>query len=193
MHKGPDRAMISMTAYNDQCPSNVYEWDEIQHYKSVSVVTPPEAVSKILSMPLWERSVSVQVLPVHGPGEERVYFEEGAEEEALANVQSTKLQGFFALCANDPSLDIHYADVPAHFMWEKDRETGERVWRAKKEPTDAIGRLAQASPSPNSERYYVRLLLLNRRRLVKSWEYANKPVRKHYPINIICVDYVDAF
>ena len=105
----------------------------------------------------------MHVLPVHGPGEERVYFEEGAEEEALSNVVSTKLQGFFKLCADNPSLDLSYADAPAHYMWEKDREGRDKFWRRKKDPTDVIRRLAQASPS-TSQRSYIRLLLLNRTR-----------------------------
>ena len=88
------------------------------------MVTPPEAASKILSMPLWERSVSVQVLPVHGPGEEMVLFEEGQEEEAVNAAGKTKLTAYFDLCAADPSLGLRYSDVPSWYMWEKDPESG---------------------------------------------------------------------
>ena len=72
------------------------------------------------------------------------------------------MTAYFDLCAADPSLGLRYSDVPSWCMWEKDPESGLKRWRAKRDQTEAIGRLGHATPSPNSERYYIRLLLLNR-------------------------------
>jgi len=159
MNKGGDLANVSLTSFNaaEAENSNTYNWDEVEHYKAMRMLTPPEGAAKILSVPLWAKSCAVETLPVHCPDQEILYFDEGEAENAFENARQSKLVAFFQLCAANPSLKIRYADVPSFCRWDPKRH----VWVLKSVQTDAIGRLAMATPGPNSERFYVRQLLLN--------------------------------
>ena len=64
---------------------------------------------------IYDQSSHVEVLPVHLPGEQVVYFPPGSLEKALANTKRTKLEANFSLNASLPrERRLRYLDVPLH-------------------------------------------------------------------------------
>jgi len=134
-----------------------HEMDEVEHYKTMRTLTPPEGAAKVLGIPPWTKSCAVVTLPVHCLDQEILYFDEGKAENALENARHSKSVASFQLCAANPSLEMRYADVPSFCRWNLRRHE----WIVTSVYTNDIGRLAMAIPGPNSERFYVRQLLLN--------------------------------
>ena len=91
------------------------------------------------------------------PDQEILYFDEGEAESALENARQSNLVAFFQQCAANRSSEMRCADVPSFCRWDSRRHE----WILKSLKTDSIGRLAMATPGPNSERFYIRQLLLN--------------------------------
>ena len=101
-------------------------------------------------------------LAVHEDQAQPIYTRENISAEeavAAANTQSkTTLTEFMKLNQTDShSRQLLYQEVPEHYTW-----SAGKVWRRRKTKTFAIGRIFFISPRQR-ERYYLRLLLLNRK------------------------------
>lgn len=77
----------------------MFNHDEISNFINCRYVSAPEAMWRLLELPLHDRSHSVIRLPVHLPNQQCIVFEAGNEENALENAATghTKLTAWFAL------------------------------------------------------------------------------------------------
>ena len=85
------------------------------------IVSPPEAVYRLFEYKMKGRSHSVQILPVHLPDMQPVYFDAGAHDIALdqARSKTTKLKAFFRLNEIDPNArQFLYSEIPIHYTWQ---------------------------------------------------------------------------
>ena len=130
------------------------------------VVSAQEAYGTIAAIPFCGRSHAVTTLPVHGPGQQLIVFEDGEDPEALIDSNRSKLMAYFDLCASSRNagrpLDVLYADVVVGHVWL----TKTHQWKEKSRKTGAIGRLQQVSLSPHNQNFYIRLLLVHQRGVV---------------------------
>ncbi|KAF8791239.1 hypothetical protein HNY73_006135 [Argiope bruennichi] len=104
------------------------------------------------------KSRTVVRLAVHLPDQQTVVYEDGQEEQAVARAatKQTTLTAWFELNKNDQESHIYlYTDIPHYYTfnkstmkWQKRQRGGEKV----------IGRIT--FNIQDSERYYLRLLLL---------------------------------
>ena len=151
LHKGHDRADLSMNSDND---------DEISAHLDARYVGPAEACWRIFSCPLHGTSHHIERLAVHLPQMHSCIYEEGKEREACKRGEDhkTNLLAWFALNKETPKFrHILYIDIPQYCVW--DSKTTKWVER-KRGFNKVIGRLANASPV-ELERYFLYLLLLN--------------------------------
>ena len=77
IHKGPDRTDVELTETNSA------EHDEVKMFLDARIITPTEAIWRILEFPISNRSHSIKVLPVHLSGEQIFYLEEGMDDETI--------------------------------------------------------------------------------------------------------------
>ena len=59
-------ANVPLTSFNaaEAQNSSAYSWDEVEHYNTMRMLTPPEGAAKILGIPVWTKSCAVETLPV---------------------------------------------------------------------------------------------------------------------------------
>ncbi|VDP19905.1 unnamed protein product [Onchocerca flexuosa] len=76
--------------------------DEIAQYQAGRYISSNEAVWRILSFPIYERSPAVVHLAVHLENGQRVYFAAGNVQQIALNPPATTLTAFFTLCQRDP-------------------------------------------------------------------------------------------
>lgn len=146
--------------------------DVIDDYLETRYVGSPEAVWRLMKLPLHMKSHAIQRLSVHKDAEKRVMYEEGNEEEAIAKADGciTTLEAFFIVNQNcrdnrsrppDPhdvedSRNYFYPEMPLYFVFR--RKNG---WKPRKQRRGkTLGRMYFVSPR-DSERYYLRMLLLH--------------------------------
>lgn len=128
--------------------------DEVNLFLDCRYVSPPEAMWRLHERKLFDRSHSVQRLPVHLPDEQTIFF---LADEDLQNVvaRETKLTGFFNLCQREEAArQYFYTQIPEFYTWNK----GE--WTQRRRFANTIGRMYTVNPQ-DRERYFLRLLLLH--------------------------------
>ena len=81
--------------------SEISDIDEIVQYQDGRYISSNEAVWRILSFPLHERSPAVVHLTVHLQNGQRVYFSESNVRQRVLNPPNKTLTAFFSLCQND--------------------------------------------------------------------------------------------
>ncbi|GBN99112.1 hypothetical protein AVEN_228780-1 [Araneus ventricosus] len=118
-------------------------------------------LSKKFNAPINIESHTVVRLAVHLPDQQAIVYQDGQEEEAVARAatRQTTLTAWFELNKNDQdSHNYLYRDVPHYYTfnksamkWQKRQRGGEQV----------IGRMPVVNIQ-DSERYYLRLLLLRK-------------------------------
>ena len=94
VNKGSDMAVFGLQP-------EIKDIDEIVQYQAGRYISSNEAVWRILSFPIHERSPAVVHLAVHLQNGQRVYFSETNVQQRALNPPDTKLTGFFSLCKND--------------------------------------------------------------------------------------------
>lgn len=172
VYKGPDSASLRMFTLNGETESQI---DEIADYIDTRYVGSPEAAWRILKFPLHFKSHAIQRLSVHIEDEKSVIYEEGNEEEAVAAAEGsvTTLEAFFIV--NQASRDerngavpdvrdeldsrnLLYSEMPLKFVFSV-----KNGWKPRqKRFARTLGRMFFVSPK-DSERYYLRMLLLHRK------------------------------
>lgn len=153
--------------------------DEIQEYLDGRYLSSGEAAWKILSFPIHWNFPSVEMLPIHLPGQQTVFFSDSDRldpRRVLERVQNTKLTDFFCLCSEDenvrrftfPEIVTWYwwkqraGNVPAH--WELRKRSG-RARRGGDGPAEEVVHANVARipmvPMGRPELHHMRLLLFN--------------------------------
>ena len=119
IYKGHDTAHIEINERIDH--------DEIKTFIDAQYVSAPEAMWRLSEFPLYTQSHSIKRLPVHLPNQQRVYFREGQENDAIdrSEVARTMLTAWFQL-----NRECHYArqylysDIPIILCLMKNRKSG---------------------------------------------------------------------
>jgi len=178
VYKGHDRAEVSVRRV---VPSTSTEAgttddlrDEINEYVDGRYISASEAACRIFGFDLHEITPSVHRLPVHLPGQQTVFFQEGDDPAAvLARASDTKLTSWFAFnaavaaqhAADDPSgplppaLTTIYPDIAKLAVWDKHSKKWKARQLAPPRGRLPVGRMYHVSPS-DRERFYLRMLLL---------------------------------
>ncbi|XP_017470385.1 PREDICTED: uncharacterized protein LOC108362062 [Rhagoletis zephyria] len=159
INKGSDMAVFGVAENRN---------DEITQYQMGRYISSNEAVWRILSFPIHDRSPAVIHLAVHLENGQRVYFTVDNAQAIVERPPSTTLISFFKLCERDQfAKTLLYAQVPTYYTWNVSSKTWERRKRGKPVDgypgvfeSDAIGRLYTVHPS-QAECFYLRLLLIN--------------------------------
>ena len=136
-----------------------------------------EAAHRLMEYSYDMRSHTVEDLPVHLPGKQKIKFD--TRKSLLAQVEKnkrTKLNMFFMQCADEafngvPEKDIRtladgrprplakdltYAEFPIYYLWD----SGLRKWKRRVKLTKALGRVWNVSPNcKNPDLFYLRSLL----------------------------------
>ncbi|XP_023720955.1 uncharacterized protein LOC111871823 [Cryptotermes secundus] len=146
----------------------VTHFDEIAQYQAGIYISSNEAVWRILSFPIHERSPAVVHLAVHLENGQRVYFTTANVQQIALNPPDTTLIVFFVLCQNEAFAKILlYSEVPTYYTWNASRKSFERRKRGErvdeqtgifKETT--IGRLYTVHPNED-ECFFLHMLLVN--------------------------------
>ncbi|CAN0925698.1 ATP-dependent DNA helicase PIF1 [Linum grandiflorum] len=146
--KGPDRC----TSGNPDQPI-----DEIAQYLDCRSISSYEAVWRLFSFKIHERSTPVFRLCVHLPEQHQVTFVGNQSVQAVVNrpdVEKTMLTEWFTLNRTYPSArKLTYAEIPQNFIWDKQCSQ----WVPRKQGF-VIGRIASVPPQANDV-FYLRLLL----------------------------------
>ena len=167
VNKGSDMAVFGVQPERSD-GNAVIHIDEIAQYQAGRYISSNEAVWRILSFPIHERSPAVVHLAVHLENGQRVYFTAANVQQIALNPPATTLTAFFTLCQNDPfAKTLLYSEVPTYYTWNTSRKSFERRKRGErvdgqsdifKETT--IGRLYTVHPNQD-ECFFLRMLLVN--------------------------------
>ncbi|CAN0900491.1 ATP-dependent DNA helicase PIF1 [Linum grandiflorum] len=154
--KGPDRSEVTAeNASSREDPNRPI--DEISQYLDCRSLSSYEAVWRLFSFKIHERSTPVFRLCVHLPEQHQVTFTENQSISAVVNrpdVEKTMLTEWFTLNRTYPSArQFTYADIPQNFIWDKQCSQ----WVPRKQGF-VIGRIASVPPQANDV-FYLRLLL----------------------------------
>ncbi|RWS27879.1 uncharacterized protein B4U80_03589 [Leptotrombidium deliense] len=150
IHKGHDKAKIRVGADND-CSVT----DEIQNFVDSRYLSAQESAWRLFELPMHGRSHSVERLPIHLPGMNRIIFQEGNEAHALAHQCHTKLTAYFELNKCDPEArSIKYEDIPLSYRWNNEK----KIWQKRKRQISLVSRLVSVS-SKAVELFHMKLLL----------------------------------
>ncbi|CAN1242015.1 ATP-dependent DNA helicase PIF1 [Linum perenne] len=146
--KGPDRSEVT---------AEKRTIDEISQYLDCRSISSYEAVWRLFSFPIHERSPAVFRLCVHLPGEHTISFEEHQTVDSIVNrpdVGKTMLTEWFTLNQRYPSARKYtYSDITHAFVWDK--QSSQWVIRKK---GFVIGRIASIPPR-SGDVFYLRMLL----------------------------------
>ncbi|KAH9063146.1 hypothetical protein Ae201684P_009408 [Aphanomyces euteiches] len=124
--KGSDRS-------NFQLESS--KLDEIKQYQDARYVSCCEALTRIFSFDMFNRSHAVENLEIHLEGEQVVCIptDRPMSPQELARRNRTKLTAFFELCRENSDSQARareclYHDIPEHFVWNSNL----RKWTPRK-------------------------------------------------------------
>ena len=161
VYKGGDRIVADLKF--DVGPDNQEQItrDEIDNHINAQYVSASEAYWRIFGFPMHSEFPPVLGLAIHEDQQQPIYTRPdiSAEEAlAVANTQTrTTLTEFMKLnIVDDFAKTLLYQELPRRYTWGADK-----VWRRRKTRAFAIGRMFFVSPRQR-ERYYLRMLLLNR-------------------------------
>lgn len=94
--------------------------NEVEIYQSGRYICSSEAVWRILSFEVHDRSPTIVHLAVHLENGQRVYFTENNIQEVINNPPDTTLTAFFKLCAQDDfAKTLTYDRVPSYYTWNQ--------------------------------------------------------------------------
>ncbi|XP_074336273.1 uncharacterized protein LOC141673427 [Apium graveolens] len=157
--KGHDRATVHVQRKRKRQANDTDEGgiDEINAYFDGRYLCGVESTYRIFGFPIHHRSISVERLQFHLPGDKNCTFR---ANEALGKVAAreknkfSKLEAFFYLnSVNVNARKYTYDEIPRFYVWND----GERKWTMRKRGFQ-IGRLCYAHHS-TGEPWFLRLLL----------------------------------
>lgn len=132
-------------------------------YINSRYVSPPEAVWRLFSFEMHNKSHTIIRLPVHLEDYHNVYFGPGQVLERVQNaaLARTKLTAFFDLNVTDVEARQYlYQEIPVHYTWNASRRTWSR--RQRQLTYETLARMYVVNPL-DRDRFYLRLLLLHKR------------------------------
>ncbi|XP_017239653.1 uncharacterized protein LOC108212437 [Daucus carota subsp. sativus] len=131
--------------------------DEIDAYFDGRYICGAESAYRIFGFPIHHRTISVERLPFHLPGQKNCTFHSNQPLDKVADREKyrfSKLEAFFELCkVNVAAQKYTYQEIPEHFVWDD----GQRKWNPRKRGFQ-IGRLSYTYHS-SGEVWFMRLLL----------------------------------
>ncbi|XP_074327851.1 uncharacterized protein LOC141665769 [Apium graveolens] len=157
--KGHDRATVYLNKKKrcwrgeerDQCE------DKINAYFDGRYLCGAEAAYRIFGFAIHHRSISVERLPFHLPGDKKCTFRANESLHKVAareKYKLSKLKAFFLLNSEDIAACEHtYDEIPRYYVWND----GQQRWTPRKRGLQ-IGRLCYAHYS-TGEPWFLRLLL----------------------------------
>ncbi|XP_017255741.1 uncharacterized protein LOC108225401 [Daucus carota subsp. sativus] len=157
--KGHDTATVEITGRRKrkQNESTDQPVDEIQAYFDGRYVCGAEAAYRIFGFPIHHRTLSVERLPFHLPGQKNCTFRANEPLERVVDREKerlSKLEAFFVLNRFDATARCYtYDEIPQHYVWNDT----ERRWNPRKSGKQ-IGRLSYTHHS-SGEVWYLRMLL----------------------------------
>lgn len=162
IYKGHDAAAITIEPLTEDI---VIEHNEIRDYIEARYVGPVEAVWRILSKKLQDKSHTVIRLPVHLPNQQIITIENESIEDVMSSTlnQVTMLIDYFALNLRDEEARNYlYTEIPCYYTFKKEKINGRIIsrWVKRSSHYNCIGRMYSVSPT-QIELFHLRLLLLN--------------------------------
>ncbi|GFW51845.1 helitron_like_N domain-containing protein [Trichonephila clavipes] len=165
VNKGNDMAVFGMQQQETNDKNAVMHIDEVTQYQAGRYISSNEAVWRILSFPIHERSPAVVHLAVHLENGQRVYFTAKNVQQIVLNPPATTLTAFFTLCQNDAfAKTLLYSQVPTYYKWNASRKLYER----RKRGEQVIGQpgifkeKTIGTVHPNQDEcFFLRMLLVN--------------------------------
>nr|XP_017227571.1 PREDICTED: uncharacterized protein LOC108192683 [Daucus carota subsp. sativus] len=157
--KGHDTATVEITGRRRRTQNQATDQliNEIQAYFDGRYVCGAEVAYRIFGFPIHHRTLSVERLPFHLPGQKNCTFHAGESLERVVEREierPSKLEAFFFLNRVDPTAHQYsYDQIPQHFVWNDTL----RKWTARKRGQQ-IGRLSYTHHS-SGEIWYLRMLL----------------------------------
>lgn len=154
IYKGFDCANIGITSEGDR----QLQHNEITNYIDARYLSSPKAMWRLLEFNMHGRSHSVQQLPVHLPNQQRLVFEEGREEDAVAAARTkrTKLESWFELNrVDEEAQQLLYTEIPYHYTYKDSK------WQKRQRGGNSIVPRMYTVALKDEERYFLRLLLLH--------------------------------
>ncbi|KAK1347231.1 hypothetical protein POM88_055054 [Heracleum sosnowskyi] len=156
--KGHDRATVEVrglrkkqTPVNDECV------DEIQAFFDGRYICGSEASYRTFGFQIHHRSISVERLSFHLPGQKNCTFRSNDSLKKVVEREKnklSKLEAFFKLNITDPNArQFTYDQIPRKYVWND----GANKWSLRKKGLQ-IGRLIYTHHS-SGEIWYLRLLL----------------------------------
>jgi len=136
--------------------------DEIKNHVDSRYVSPPEDIWRIFRFPMNDQTHAIIRLTVHLQDDPFMTFQQNRLPEALqtAEVRDTTLTAWFKLNSADVSArQFLYHEIPEHYVFQE----RERKWTLRKRGHNkVIGRVLPVAIK-ETERYFLRLLLLHTR------------------------------
>ena len=157
--KGHDTATVHVTGRKKRSSvQNPGEGlDEIDAYFDGRYICGAESAYRIFGFPIHHRTISVERLPFHLPGQKNCTFHSSQPLDKVVDREKNrlgKLEAFFELCTvNVAAQQYTYQEIPEHFVWDD----GQRKWNPRKRGFQ-IGRLSYTHHS-SGEVWFMRLLL----------------------------------
>ncbi|XP_044585994.1 uncharacterized protein LOC123266031 [Cotesia glomerata] len=177
--KGHDKAAITIngtlpnttgeTNVNDHHPSrngndsNINDHNEIRNFVDARYVGPVEAVWRIVSKNLQDKSHSITRLPVHLPNQHSITINDDCDDIELQEAlqKQSMLIDYFKLNVHDPNAwQYTYSDIPLHYVFKKDNNSKISCWQPRKRQFNVIGLMYSISPT-QIELFHLRLLLIH--------------------------------
>ena len=157
--KGHDTATIHVTGRKKRTSDVPGDEpiDEIDAYFDGRYICGAESAYRIFGFPIHHRTISVERLPFHLPGQKNCTFNANQPLDKVAEREKdrlSKLEAFFLLCNTDvAALQYTYQEIPKHYVWND----SQRRWNKRKRGYQ-IGRLSYTHHS-SGEVWFMRLLL----------------------------------
>ncbi|GBN61555.1 hypothetical protein AVEN_27408-1 [Araneus ventricosus] len=155
VYKGHDAASIRFEN------ENTLDHDEILSFLDGRYVSAPEAMWRLNEFNLLEKYHTVVRLAVHLTDQQAIVYQDGQEEEAVARAatRQTPLTAWFELDKNyQDSPNYLYTDISHYYTFNK---SAIKCQKRQKGGEQVIGRMPVVNIQ-DSERYYLRLLLLRK-------------------------------
>ncbi|XP_058802820.1 uncharacterized protein LOC131670858 [Phymastichus coffea] len=162
IYKGHDAATVVIQ--DSEHVVGVYH-DEIKKFIETRYVGPVEAIYRLLSKPLQDKSHSIIRLPVHLPNNHSIIISDNVNDpltlQNLLNSTSSMLLDYFKLNSENASArQYYYGEIPKHFTHKKQKNGTVYLdkWNPRKKHFNVVGRMYSVSPT-QLELFHLRLLL----------------------------------
>jgi hypothetical protein len=117
IHKGHDRANVAIEEKD--------KYNEIACYLNCRYLCAQEACWRLSQFEMEINSHTIYRMQLHAPDQQRLYFQEGNERQAVEGARNSMLMAWFELNRHDVyARTLLYAEVGEKYVWNKSRH----VW-----------------------------------------------------------------